>query len=206
MPQRVDSSVVVEAPVERVYDYWSTLENLPRFMANVEEIRSVGPGRTHWRVKGPLGAKMEFDAETTRDEENRAISWNSVEGNVQTSGEVRFQEVGAERTRVEVTMQYWDLPGGRLGEVGSRLVANPQVIVDQDLRNFKEIMEGTATPEEIQQRVAAASAQSGAAAGLAAALTSGTGLLILGGLLILFLLLRRRGRRSGKRSRIVFEF
>ncbi len=201
MPQRVDSSVVVEAPVERVYDYWRTLENLPRFMTNVEEVRPVGPGRTHWRIKGPLGAKMEFDAETTQDEENNRIAWNSVDGNVETSGEVRFQEVGAGRTRVEVTMQYWDLPGGKIGEVGSRLVANPQVMVDQDLRNFKDILEGTATPEEIQQRVAAASAQSGALAFL----TSGTGLLVLGGAFLLFLFLRRR-RRSSKRSRIVFEF
>lgn len=203
MPQRVDSSVVVEAPVEQVYGYWRTLENLPQFMTNVEEVSPTGPGRTHWRIKGPLGAKMEFDAETTRNEENSAIAWNSIDGNVQTSGEVRFQEVGAGRTRVEVTMNYWDLPGGKIGEVGSRLVANPQVMVDQDLRNFKEIMEGTATPEEIQQRVAAASAQSGALAFL----TSGTGLLVVGGALLLLLLLRRRrGGRSAKKSRIVFEF
>ncbi len=204
MAQRVDSSVVVEAPVERVYDYWSTLENLPRFMTNIEEVRPIGPGKTHWRVKGPLGVKMEFDAETTQNRENRQISWNSVDGNIETSGQVRFQEVGSGRTRVEVSMQYWDLPGGRLGEVGSRFVANPQVMVDQDLRNFKEIIEGTATPEEIQQRVAGATAQSGAVA----ALTSGSGLLILGGGLLLFLLLRRSGRRrrSSKRSRIVFEF
>lgn len=203
MAQRVDSSVVVEAPVEKVYDYWKTLENLPRFMTNVEEVRPVGPGRTHWRIKGPLGAKMEFDAETTRNEENEEIAWNSVDGNVETSGEVRFQEVGAGRTRVEITLNYWDLPGGRIGEVGSRLIANPQVMVDQDLRNFKQILEGTATPEEIQQRVAAATAQSGALAFL----TSGTGLVVLGGaLLVLLLLRRRRSSRSSKRGRIVFEF
>ncbi len=201
MPQRVESSVVVEAPVSRVYEYWSDLENLPNFMTNVEEVRATGPDRTHWVVKGPLGAKMEFDAETTQEEENRALGWNSVDGNVGTSGQVRFQELGPERTRVEVTMNYAGPPGGRLGEVGSRLVSNPQVMVDQDLYNFKEIIEGRATPEEIQQRPAAASAQSG----LAAFLTSGVGLVLLGGL-VLLLLLRWRGRRSSKRSRIIFEF
>ena len=202
MAQRVDSSVVVEAPIEQVYDYWRTLENLPKFMTNVEEVRPVGPGRTHWRIKGPLGAKMEFDAETTRNVENESIGWNSIDGNVETSGEVRFQEVGAGRTRVEVTMNYWDLPGGRIGEVGSRLIANPQVMVDQVLRNFKQILEGTATPVEIQQRVAAATAQSGAIA----VLTSGTGHAVLHGALLLFILLRRRGCRSSKKCRIVFEF
>jgi uncharacterized membrane protein len=200
MPQRVESSVVVEAPVSRVYEYWSDLENLPNFMTNVEEVRATGPDRTHWVIKGPLGTKMEFDAETTQEEENRALGWNSVDGNVGTSGQVRFQELGPERTRVEVTMNYADPPGGRLGEVGSRLVSNPQVMVDQDLYNFKEIIEGRATPEEIQQRPATATAQSS----IVAFLTSGTGLAVVGGLVLLMLL--RRRRRSRKRSRIVFEF
>ena len=200
MTQRVESSVVVESQVSRVYEYWSDLENLPNFMTNVEEVRATGPDRTHWVVKGPLGAKMEFDAETTQEEENRALGWNSVDGNVGTSGQVRFQELGPERTRVEVTMNYADPPGGRLGEVGSRLVSNPQVMVDQDLYNFKEIIEGRATPEEIQQRPATATAQSS----IVAFLTSGTGLAVVGGLVLLMLL--RRRRRSRKRSRIVFEF
>jgi len=204
MPQRVESSVVVEAPVNRVYDYWRNLENLSNFMTNIEEVRAIGPDRTHWRVKGPLGAKVEYDAQITQDEENRAIGWNTVEGEVQTTGQVLFQELGPETTRVDVTMNYSDPPGGKLGEVGSRFVANPQAMMDQDLQYFKEIMEGRATPEEIQQRTSVASAQSG----VVAFLTSGTGLLALGGVLLLLLLFRRRGgSRSGRKSRrIVFEF
>ncbi|CAA9452102.1 MAG: hypothetical protein AVDCRST_MAG14-1061 [uncultured Rubrobacteraceae bacterium] len=202
MAQRVESSVVVNVPVNQVYGYWRNLENLSNFMTNVEDVKSTGPGMTHWVVKGPLGVKMEFDAQTTQEEENRQLAWNSIDGSVQTSGEVRFQELGPERTRIEVTMNYADPPGGRIGEVGSRLVANPQLMVDQDLQYFKEIMEGRATPEEIQQRASAATAQSGVAASLA----SGTGLLVVGGVILLFLLLRGRGRKSNKKSRIVFEF
>lgn len=201
MPQRVESSVVVEAPVSRVYDYWRNLENLPSFMTNVEDVRATSPGMTHWRIKGPLGTKMEFDAQTTQEEENRALGWNSVDGNVGTSGQVRFQELGPERTRVEVTLNYADPPGGKIGEVGSKIVANPQVMVDQDLYNFKEIIEGRATPEEIQQRPAAANAQSG----VLAFLTSGAGLALVGGVVLLLLLRRRRGR-SSKKNRIIFEF
>jgi len=201
MAQRVESSVVVEAPVSRVYDYWRDLENLPNFMTNIEEVRTTGPRTTHWRIKGPLGAKMEFDAQTTQEEENSALAWNSVGGNVETSGQVRFQELGPERTRVEVTLNYADPPGGKIGEIGSKIVANPQVMVDQDLYNFKEIIEGRATPEEIQQRPAAATAQSG----ILAFLTSGVGLAVVGSL-VLILLLRRRGRKSSKKSRIIFEF
>jgi uncharacterized membrane protein len=201
MPQRVEGSVEVEAPAQQVYGYWKTLENLPQFMTNVEEVRSTGPDTTHWRVKGPLGSSLEFDARTTQDEPNEAIGWNTEDGDVQTSGQVRFREVTPNRTRVEVQMNYWDVPGGRAGAVASRLIANPQIMMQQDLQNFKEIIEGTATPEEIQQRPAAATVQSS----LVAFLTSGTGILILGSGLVVWYLLRRRGR-SGKKSRIIFEF
>ncbi|MCA1848310.1 MAG: hypothetical protein LC704_04850, partial [Actinobacteria bacterium] len=136
-----------------------------------------------------------------QDEDNEAIGWNTEDGEVQTSGQVRFQQVTDNRTRVEVQMNYWDAPGGKAGEVASRIVANPQIMMQQDLQNFREIIEGKATPEEIQQRPAAATAQSS----LVAFLTSGTGLLVVGGGLVLWLLLRRRGG-SGKKSRIVFEF
>jgi len=200
MPQRVEGSIEVEAPVQEVYEYWRNLENLPQFMTNVEEVRSTGPDTTHWRVKGPLGASLEFDARTTQDEPNEALGWNTQNGQVETSGQVRFRDVTPNRTRVEVQMNYWDPPGGRAGEVASRLVANPDIMVQQDLRNFKQIIEGKATPEEIQQRPAAATAQSS----LVAFLTSGTGLVLVSAGILLWLLLRRRSSR--KKSRIIFEF
>ena len=202
MPQRVEGSIEIEAPVETVYGYWETLENLPNFMANVEEVRPTGPDTTHWRVKGPFGRTLEWDAQTTQKEENSAIGWNTSEGEIGTSGQVRFQEVGQNRTRVEVQMNYADPPGGTVGEVASRAVANPKLQLEQDLRNLKEILEGSATPEEIQQRPAATTVQSG----LVAFLTSGAGLLLLGAGILLFFLLRRRGGGSRRKGRIVLEF
>ena len=38
MPQRVEGSVEIDAPVDKVYGYWETLENLPYFMRNIEEV------------------------------------------------------------------------------------------------------------------------------------------------------------------------
>ncbi len=204
MAQRIDASIEVEAPVAKVYDYWKTLENLSHFMSNIEEVRPTGPDTTHWVVKGPLGYRAEFDAKTTQNEPNSAIAWNTEDGDVKTSGQVRFQEISANRTRVEVQMNYWDTPGGKLGEAASRVTSGPKTILVQDLKNFKDIMEGTATPEEVQQRPSAADIHSGA---VATFLTSGTGLLLVGGGLVLWLLLRRGGGGSSrKKSRIIFEF
>jgi uncharacterized membrane protein len=208
MPQRVEGSIEIEAPVETVYGYWETLENLPRFMANVEEVTPTGPDTTRWRVKGPLGRTLEWEAQTTQREENSAIGWNSTQGEVGTSGQVRFQEAGQDRTRVEVQMNYADPPGGKVGEVASRAIANPKLQLEQDLRNLKDILEGEATPEEIQRRPAATTVQSG----LVAFLTSGAGLMVLGAGLLLLLVLRRRRRSRGQggggrgKSRIIFQF
>ena len=103
-------------------------------------------------------------------------------------------------------MNYSDPPGGKVGEVASRAVANPKLQLEQDLRHLKEILEGSATPEEIQRRPAATTVQSG----VVAFLTSGAGVLLLGAGLLLFLLLRRRRgggfRGSRGKRRIVFEF
>ena len=202
MPQRVEGSIEIEAPVETVYEYWETLENLPQFMANVEEVTTTGPDTTRWRVKGPFGKTLEWEARTTEREPNSAIGWNTTDGEVGTSGEVRFREAGPNRTRVEVQMNYADPPGGKVGEVASRVVANPKLQLEQDLRNLRDILEERATPEEIQQRPAATTVQSGA---VAAFLTSGTGLLLLGAGLLLFFLLRRRSGGSRGKRRIIFE-
>ncbi len=200
MSQRVEDSVEVGSPIQQVYEYWETLENLPTFMSNVEEVRSTGEDTTHWRIKGPLGTTVEFDARTTQKERNGVIAWNSEDGDVQTSGQVRFQKIGDERTRLEVVMNYADPPGGKVGETASNMISDPQMMLKQDLVNFKEIMEGHATPEDIQQRPSVASVQGGALAFL----TSGIGFALVGSLLLV-LLLRQSGSRRHKR-RIILEF
>lgn len=197
MAQRVESTIEINAPVAKVYDYWRTLENLPRFMSNVEEIRAktngAGETITHWSVKGPFGKSIEFDAKTTRNEENEAIAWNTTGGDIETSGQVSFQEITANRTRLSVQMNYWDIPGGKAGEVASKISGGPKAILEQDLRNFRDIMEGKATPEEVQQRPSGAKVHT---AGIVGFLTSGVGIAAIGGGLVLWLLLR-----SGKKSR-----
>jgi uncharacterized membrane protein len=126
MAQRVHESVEVQAPVGDIFAYWSNFENFSNFMQNVEEVRMTGEGTSHWRVKGPLGKSVEFEARTTEMDPNRGIGWNTLDGEVMTSGEIRFEEIQPDRTRVEVTMNYADPPGGKAGEIVADVISNPE--------------------------------------------------------------------------------
>jgi len=141
MAQRVHETIEVEAPVQDVFAYWSNFENFPNFMQNVEEVRMIDRDTSHWRVKGPLGKSVEFDAKTTEMDPNRGIGWNTEDGEVMTSGEVRFEEAAPDRTRIEVTMNYADPPGGKVGEVAAEVLQNPEREVREDLQSFAEIVE-----------------------------------------------------------------
>jgi uncharacterized membrane protein len=206
MPQRVEGSIEIAVPVETVYGYWETLENLPNFMANVEEVTPTGPDTTHWRVKGPLSTTLEWEARITHKEPNSTIGWITNAGaDVDNSGVVRFREAAPGATLVEVVLDYADPPGGQVGEAASRVVADPQLQLEQDLRTLKDVLEGRVTPEEVQQQPAASTAQSF----VVALLASGVGLLLLGAVVLAFFLLRRqdsggsegRGHIVGRPSR-----
>ena len=62
MPQRAQESVEVQAPAADVFRYWS----------NVEEVRMTGTDTSHWKVKGPLGKSVRFEAKTTQMDPGRA--------------------------------------------------------------------------------------------------------------------------------------
>lgn len=141
MAQRVHESIEVQAPLQDIFTYWSNLENFPQIMRNVEEVRVAGD-TSHWRVKGPLGKTVEFDARTTEMSPERGIGWNSTNDNeVETSGQVRFEEVAEGRTRIDVTMNYADPPGGKVGEVVADAISNPEREMREDLENFARQVE-----------------------------------------------------------------
>jgi len=141
--QRVERSVRVAAPVADVYNAWRNFEHFPEFMEHVESVTWVGADKrlTHWKLKAPMGVKIEYDAELVEDEPNRSIGWRSLDGNLGNSGNVTFAELDGE-TQVHVVLQWFDPPGGPIGEALSRIIQNPEQMLDEDLRRFKHMVEG----------------------------------------------------------------
>ncbi len=110
-------------------------------MSNVEEVRMTGADTSHWKVKGPLGKSVQFDAKTTRMDPKPGIGQNTTEGDLMTRDEVPFEGVAPGRTRIDVTMNYSDLPGGAVGEAVANVLSNPERNLKEDLQNFAKIVE-----------------------------------------------------------------
>jgi uncharacterized membrane protein len=139
----VKAGITVRKPRHEVYRFWSDLKNLPSFMGHVESIEGNGDGRTHWRVKAPAGATVEWDAELVEDRPGEILAWRSVEGSgTQNSGAVRFLDAPRNQgTEVHVEFDY-DAPGGKVGEAVAKLFGEePTQQAKDDLRRFKQVME-----------------------------------------------------------------
>ena len=146
----VQDAITIYRPVDEVYAYWRNLENLPRFMEHLDDVRIIDRLRSHWVAKGPLGVLVEWDADIINDIPPTLLSWKSVgRSDIATAGSVRFKPEGPNATLVQVKLQY-DPPAGKVGQkVASFFGEEPQHQIAEDLRQFKLLLEdgltGTAT-------------------------------------------------------------
>jgi uncharacterized membrane protein len=141
----VRDAVRVEMTVAEVFAFWSRLENLPTFMANIEieSVTDLGDGRSHWVARSPGGAATEWTAELVHRVENELLAWRSLPGaQVATDGSVRFEPVrGGRSTQVTVNLHYRP-PAGRVGALVATLMGtNPDRTIREDLRRLKQVLE-----------------------------------------------------------------
>jgi uncharacterized membrane protein len=141
-PVNVRKTIEVHVPVSRAFALWSNFREFPRFMRHLREVTESESGISHWVAEGPAGLTVTWDAEILRLEPHRRISWRSIPGSpIFNAGEVRFEEVSEEQTRIHVHMVY-NPPGGALGHaVASLFGADPKRQLDEDLASLKSILE-----------------------------------------------------------------
>jgi uncharacterized membrane protein len=139
-PRQVTRSIIVKGNTADVYKVWANFENFPHFMQHIKSVRKTGDGLSHWVMEGPLGTRIEWDAKTTRAEENKRIGWSSIQGDIKTSGQVTFNNLPDNQTEVTVVLQYIP-PAGMAGAAVAELFGNPEGKLEEDLRNFKRFME-----------------------------------------------------------------
>jgi uncharacterized membrane protein len=136
-------TITVAAPVDEVYDVWSRVENFPRIMSHIREVRDIGNGRTRWTATGPAGIPVSWDAVVTQQMPGEVLAWRSEPGSmIDNAGVIRFEPVGdGEATRVDIHLSY-NPPAGSVGDVvASLLGAVPKSAMDEDMVRFQSLVE-----------------------------------------------------------------
>jgi uncharacterized membrane protein len=139
----VGRTVSIYRSRQELYDFWRDFRNLPLFMENIEAVEVMDGNLSHWVVRGPAGADLEWDSRITEDVPGEVIAWRSVEGaSVDNSGRVEFRDSpNARGTIVSVTIAY-DPPGGKVGKVFAKMFRRePAIQARHELRRFKQLME-----------------------------------------------------------------
>lgn len=138
---KVEKTFLVHRPAEELYRTWRNFENLPHFMKHLESVEMRGTGRSHWIARGPMGRKVQWDAEIINEHENEMIAWRSLPGSdVSHAGTVRFRRLPG-GTEVRISLEY-DVPGGALGAAIAKLFhEEPSQQIESDMMRFKQLME-----------------------------------------------------------------
>lgn len=136
-------SIIINRSPEDLYQSWRQVENLPRFLRNLESVQSTGQSHSHWVASAPAGAKIEWDAEITLDRPNERIEWHSLSGSdIQNYGSIYFERAPGDRGTIVHLELHYSLPGGKFGSALARLFGHdPGQRAMQALRRFKQIME-----------------------------------------------------------------
>lgn len=138
----VTQSVTIDAPRQKIYDFWRNFENLAQFMSHVERITVHDRRRSHWVVKAPVGQSVEWDAIVTDDRNGERIAWRAADGaDVRNEGWVEFKDAGDNRTEVKAFIAY-EPPAGQLGRMIAKVFGEePSVQASDDLDRLKRLME-----------------------------------------------------------------
>src|SRR5262249_6221083 len=145
-------------PLEEVFSYWSDFERFPEFMDHLQSIRMTGERRSHWKVRGPLGGIVEWDAEITTFVPNERIGWRTADrALVKHAGIVRFEPADDARAR-RLDVHFSSSPvAGSLGHGVARLFGvDPKTSFDEDLLRLKSLLEegkATAHGHEVRHEI-----------------------------------------------------
>jgi uncharacterized membrane protein len=139
----IQKTLYVEAPLDRVYAFGSSCENLPLFVTHVREVTDLGGGRWRWVVDGPTGEAISWVVALTEQEPNRLIAWRSEPGAVlDNAGVIRFGAEGP-GTRIDFRFCY-SPPAGSAGRATADFFGgDPRTRLNADLGRLKSLLEST---------------------------------------------------------------
>jgi len=139
----IQKTLYIDAPIERVYAFWSSYENFPLFMSDVRKVRDLGDRRSRWTVAGPGGVPVAWTAVITEQMPGRLLAWRSEPGALlENAGVIRFAPEGR-GTRVDFRLCYSPPMGRTGGKLADFFGADPRARLNEDLGRLKALLEST---------------------------------------------------------------
>jgi uncharacterized membrane protein len=137
----IDRSVIIERPVESVYEFYRDFRNLPEFLGDVMNIEQTGPATSRWTIQGPLHIRAHWTIEVTAERTNESIHYQTVStASPRTYWEIYFSP-GRNAGQTEVR-EVLKSPLGRLGRAALALIGKfPAQEVSANLHRLKQVME-----------------------------------------------------------------
>ena len=145
-------SILIQAPVEKVFEFVSDVEQSGRFLPKCVNFETLGNGRMHWTFEGPAGiGALQCDEIQLDSVENERLVWASTDSSpLRYLGEARFQEIG-EATRLDVALIYAP-PGGAVTHAAAQCLGlDPKTFHNQSLARIKQCVEAGTIPAAMSQ-------------------------------------------------------
>ncbi|MBD1904948.1 SRPBCC family protein [Funiculus sociatus GB2-A5] len=139
MSDWLEHSVQVEVPIpiDEVWDLWSDLEQMPRWMKWIDSVKVLeeDPTLSRWKL-ATGGLEFSWLARIVKMEPNQIIQWESVDG-LPNRGAIRFYD-RKDSSIVKLTVAY-GIPGW-LGKLVDNLFLGRAVesTIQADLDRFRE--------------------------------------------------------------------
>jgi uncharacterized membrane protein len=134
----IEARVIIQRPVEEVFEFYRDLRNLPSFLGDVMAIEKVDSATYRWTIEGPLGIRGHWTTTVTEERANELIRYETAGPG--SSWEFHFA-AGPEAGSTEVR-EVMRAPLGRVGRLALALIGKfPRDEVAANLHRLKQIME-----------------------------------------------------------------
>jgi uncharacterized membrane protein len=112
-PNRATQTLTIGASTEELFRFYREPTNFQRILRNLAEIEPRGDGGAHWKVPGPDGQALEWDARLTDERPGEQLRWAPAPGSATSAElEVRLHPAPADQSTAVTMRLEVEPPGG----------------------------------------------------------------------------------------------
>jgi uncharacterized membrane protein len=77
-PNRANQTLTIGASAEELFQFYRQPTNFQRVLRKLAEIQPQGDGGAHWKVPGPDGHELEWDARLIKERSGELLRWRPI--------------------------------------------------------------------------------------------------------------------------------